>query len=72
MEKFYKVYLTKSFDVAALISGAHQIREDEVIEISYGSAEGRKEIPPLYDGQGYYCCVITRESDTPGYELIIA
>lgn len=72
MDKLYKVYLTRSREVAALIYDAHQVGTDGVINSSYGPAEGRKEIPPIYDGQGYYCCVITRESDTPGYELIIA
>lgn len=71
-EKSYKVYLTRSREVAALIYDTHRLGEDEVIGTSYGSAEGQEAIPPIYSGKGYYYCVVTRRADVPSYELIIA
>lgn len=70
-EKCYEVFLTKSHRVAWLIQDAHR-STDGIINTRSGIADDSEMVPPIYYGQGYYCCVITRESDGPGYELIIA
>ena len=72
MEKFYKVYLTRSRRVACLIVDAHKLGKDGIIGTSFGSADNSEHVPPVYYGCGYYYSTIICESEIPGYELIIA
>ena len=73
--KKYRVYLTKSPEVASLIAKAYKLGEDHVIGISHGAIiTSDDEIPVIYKGKGYYQCTITYSEDAPvkDYELIIA
>ncbi len=71
----YKIYLTKSAEVAALISKAHELGKDGVCLKLISSAECQPEkIPAIYMDKGYYAAVIVYREDAPvkPYELIIA
>lgn len=67
-----KVYLTKSVEVARLIAKAHTIGADNVVRISFGSADEQDVVPKIYCGSGYFFCTIVRESDLSGYEIVFA
>ena len=67
----YKIYLTKSSEVAYLLAKAHQVGEDGVTRVSYGPAYESNIIPAIYQDQGYYYCIVEQDRpDRPGYELI--
>lgn len=73
--KKYKIYLTKSYEVAGMIVKAHKLGEDGVNSKGFGSAECHSElIPAIYMNKGYYTAVIAYNEDAPvkPYELIIA
>lgn len=72
--KKYRVYLTKSAEVAALISRAYVLREDNVCTISHGAVDINNAIPDIYKGKGYFQRTITYNESAPvkDYELIIA
>ena len=69
----YKIYLTKSSEVAYLLAKAHRVGEDGVTRVSEGQASSNSIIPAIYQDQGYYCCIVEQDRpDRPGYELIFA
>lgn len=70
----YKVYLTKSPEVAEVISKAFKVGENGVHSVTCGSADLAEEIPPIYATIEWACCVVTYNDDVPGqpYRLVIA
>lgn len=71
----YKIYLTKSCEVAHLLSAAK--REDvgtgKLAATSSGSVEKDCRIPALYHDKGYYFCILEyRGLDNSKYEIIFA
>lgn len=68
----YRVYLTKSSEVARILAEAHQVGVDDVKGISSGAIGDDGRIPELYHGCGYYKCIVAREAKDPGYQIIFA
>jgi len=75
-ELSYKVYLTRSYAVAALIHKAQtEMMTEDVAGVSYGSADDNALVPSAYHNKRYYCCVVTLKEhahEHPTYELVIA
>ena len=69
--KKYKVFLTKSHKMAAILAHAFKPGENEVEQVCYGGCD--ETVPAVYKNQGYYmCCVIYSENArVEPYELII-
>lgn len=68
----YKVYLTKSKEVAKLIGKAYKNTEN-IESINWNSADGRIEVPGIYKGKDYFVCIITfKNQDKEFFDLIIA
>jgi len=72
----YKIYLTKSSEVARLIAHARsgELKTEDVISISHGAVIKDERIPSIYHDKGYfYCAVELRNGDYDSltYELII-
>lgn len=74
--KAYKIYLTKSCEVASLLADSYGLKMKEsdsrISRVGYGIADGDESVPVIYYGKKYFRCVVEYESDTPSYELIIA
>lgn len=71
----YKIYLTKSSEVASLISTAHleEIGKDNLASTSSGCVHKDCRIPPLYHDKGYFYCILEyRNIDSMRYEIIFA
>lgn len=73
----YKIYLTKSSEVAGLIARARSgdLKTEDVISISHGSVNTSDKIPAIYHDQGYFYCIVELKSngyDRQTYELIIS
>lgn len=70
----YAVYLTKNHEVAETIAKAFKVGEDDVHSIASGSTKGVAEIPPMYQSENTFCCVVIYygKADIPPYRLIIA
>ncbi|MCL2563057.1 MAG: hypothetical protein FWE08_03365 [Oscillospiraceae bacterium] len=73
--KSYKVYLTKSSEVASRIKSSFQIG-GEIQSLSSGKVnENTDLVPTVYHDKGFYYCTVTLnengEHDAPTYELII-
>lgn len=69
----YKIFLTKSLEVAKLLTRAIKVGEDNVSRISHGAAEKYSLIPDVYMNQGYFVCVIKYEGlKYPMYEVVFA
>jgi hypothetical protein len=73
----YKIYLTKSSEVAHLLAHARNsdLKKEDVIGISAGAVNQDVRIPAIYHDKGYFYCAVEMKSgdcwDTPTYELII-
>ncbi len=76
----YKVYLTKSSEVAKRIglSYSGEMRPEGIECVGHGSADGDDRIPAIYHGKGYHYCIIelsahgeNGEHYAPTYELTI-
>lgn len=72
----YKIYLTKSKEVAQLLARARsELRTEDVIEISTGAVDNDVRIPEIFYGKNYFFCAVEMKSnnysDDPVYELII-
>lgn len=75
MTKAYKIYMTKSHEVARLLEKALMVDvgKDGIVEVLTGAVLDRAEfIPEIYDETEYFYCAAIRKSDNPGYELIFA
>ena len=73
--KSYKIYLTKSSEVASRIMKSFQM-SDDVQRISTGKVhEDTEFVPTVYHNKGYFYCAVTLrengEHDTPEYDLTI-
>lgn len=72
----YKIYLTKSSEVASLIARARSgdLKTEDVISISHGSVNTDEKIPAIYHDKGYFYCIVELENNSRHsmtYELII-
>lgn len=75
MTKAYKIFMTKSPEVARLLGEAHKdkLGKDGVTSVGTGAANEKCAfIPQIYFGSDYFYCAVGRESDRPDYELIFA
>lgn len=61
--KGYKIYLTRSREVAGLIQKAYS-KEDYVTKSSYGAADHYDQVPTIYH-EGYFACVVEYDVDKP-------
>ncbi|MFR0078721.1 MAG: hypothetical protein ACLRVB_14330 [Blautia sp.] len=67
----YKVYLTKSYEVAALIEKAHTVGVDYVTEIKI-SRSASAEVPAVYYDYGFCCVVKYKGIEEPSHKIIFA
>lgn len=73
--KCYKIYLTKSCEVAQCIALSYQdkLGKSGIIRISNGFVDNNNLIPKIYHEQNYfYCSIEYDEQEKQTYELIIA
>ncbi len=70
----YKVYLTKSREVADIIMKAHQVGEEGIKSIGCGVSSLYMEVPAMYQSENVFCCVVryNDDADVQPYQLIIA
>lgn len=74
--KSYKIYLTKSREVAGLLQ-SHFDKEmnnerDRILRVAFGTTIGKKEIPEIYHEDGLYYCLVERDSGRDCYEIVFA
>ena len=74
----YKIYLTKSSEVAARISQSFHCggsMPEDIKCISQGLCTGSELIPAIYHNKGYFYCVAELKEhgghNTPTYELTV-
>jgi len=72
----YKIYLTKSSEVAGLIARARggELKTEDVISIGHGAILNDERIPAIYHNKGYFYCAVELKNsgnDNMTYELII-
>lgn len=74
MQKTYKVYLTKSHEVARLLQNAlwEKYKEEEGRKTGFGCADGNDSIPSVYHGCGYFYAYIEYRSEQAEYALVFA
>lgn len=72
----YKIYLTKSGEVAHLISDAMHTKignDENLYSTSSGMVCQDCRIPSLYHNKGYFYCILEyKDSDAPVYEIVFA
>lgn len=71
----YKIYLTKSFEVARLISEAmlNKIGEENLHSTSSGPVSQDCRVPRLYHDKGYFYCILEYKNlETPKHEIVFA
>ena len=74
--KAYKIYLTKSREVADLLQ-SHFCREtdserDRILRVAAGPVKGKEETPEIYHEDGLCYCLVERDSDHDSYEIVFA
>lgn len=74
--KSYKIYLTKSREVADLLQ-SHFAKEmnnerDRILRVAAGPVKGKEEIPEIYHEDGLYYCLVERDSGRGCYEIVFA
>lgn len=70
--KGYKIYLTKSYEVAMLLSQVHKCGE-EIESVSFGNADNFDEVPEILKGEKYFACVITyKNQERAFYDIVLA
>lgn len=68
----YKIYLTRSNEVALLIKDALAKKiGDNIISVSQGPAGEQSYIPAIYQNKGYFYAMV-EYADEVGYEIIFA
>lgn len=73
----YKIYLTKSSEVARLLARVHSgdLKTEDVVEVSTGAVDHDARIPAIYHDKKYFFCAVELKSgnylDDSAYELII-
>lgn len=73
----YKIYLSKSSEVASLIYSAMQMKVGKgILSTGSGMVNEDVRIPAIYHGKTYFYCFVEycngETWDNPQYELIIA
>ena len=71
----YKIYLTKSHEVALLISevGRAKVGKENLYGTSSGPVNQDCRIPSLYHDSGYFYCILEyRGLEVPKYEIVFA
>lgn len=70
----WKIYLTKSPEVAGLIASV--FRKNGVVGVSCGPVAHDCRIPEIYHDKGYHFCAVEYKNgedwNNPAYELVIA
>lgn len=74
--KSYKIYLTKSREVAGLLQ-SHFAKEmnnerDRILRVASGPVKGKEEIPEIYHEDGLYYCLVERDNGRDSYEIVFA
>ncbi|MDR1158853.1 MAG: hypothetical protein LBK75_11245 [Oscillospiraceae bacterium] len=74
----YKVYLTRSPEVASLLGRAQlgeRADEDSIRNVTWGIASDNMAVPEIYQVGNLFCCVVEDEygddKHRPTYELTI-
>jgi len=73
----YKIYLTKSSEVAGRIARSFEgdFKTEDIQSVSHGKVNEDARIPAIYWGKDYFYCIVelapTGENDTPTYDLTI-
>lgn len=72
----YKIYLTKSFEVAGRIAKTFTVgAESGIKRVCHGKLSQDNRIPAVYNDKGYFYCVVELneygENDSPEYSLTI-
>lgn len=73
--KGYRIYLTKSNEVAHLLGAAltAKIGKENIGSVSIGMVHDNCRIPELYHGTEYFYCIVEyQELKQPKYEIIFA
>ncbi|GEM_PF-5680513 len=70
----YKVYLTKSCEVAGIIATAYEVGKNGINSIGFGISTHFAEVPEVYRSENVFCCVVryNKDADVQPYQLIIA
>ena len=71
----YKIFLTKSMEVASQLSelNSSKVGSGKLKGVRLGVVNQMKEyIPEIYHDKGYFCCILMYESGKPSYNIIIA
>ncbi len=72
--KSYKIYLTRSSEVAARIAKTF-MPGDDIEKTEHGMVnEDNAYVPTIYHGKGYFYCIVTlkeHETEAPTFELTI-
>jgi len=72
----YKIYLTKSSEVASRLVKTFDISTGDIASVGSGKVnEGNEHVPAVYHEKGFFYCKVelkpNGEHDTPTYELTI-
>lgn len=74
--KAYKIYLTKSYEVAALLADRYQLEMKEsdssITRVGHGMVNETDEIPAIFHDRKYCYCIVERKADEQSYTLIFA
>lgn len=71
----YKIYLTKSYEVAILLQDAWRgkLGKENLESVSAGKVSDDDRIPAMYHGCGYYYCRLEyKDLKQPVYEIVFA
>ena len=71
----YKIFLTKSMEVAAQLSelNSSKVGSSGLKGVRLGVVNQMKEyVPEIYHDKGYFCCILIYETDRPYYSIVIA
>ena len=72
----YKIYLTRSFEVAGMLAAAVKVGANGVASVGYGKADPGKYdcIPHMYCDGRFYACVVKYDAgeDTAEYKIVFA
>ena len=74
--KAYRIYLTKSYEIAALLADRYLLEMKEsdgsITKVGHGIVNGTDEIPAIFHNREYCYCIVERKANEPSYTLIFA
>lgn len=69
----YKIFLTRSREVAGLLAKLHKVGEDHIYSVHCAPLFYDERVPAVYHDCGYYCCILEyHDLDQPRYETEFA